>query len=68
MTPWTTARTQVAGLVIDGKRLSVPELSELRADGGRFVGLDLYLQLMHKCWSQDPQERPSFSEIVNQLK
>jgi hypothetical protein len=53
---------QVSGPVIEGKRLSVPGY------GGLFAGLDQYLQLMHKCWSQDPHERPSFSEIVDKLE
>ncbi|KAK8891102.1 hypothetical protein M9Y10_028307 [Tritrichomonas musculus] len=27
-----------------------------------------YRSLTEKCWSQEPNERPAFNEIVNQLK
>lgn len=29
---------------------------------------DCYRQLIEKCWSQDPKERLSFDQIVNNLK
>lgn len=28
---------------------------------------DVYKELIEKCWSQDPKERPSFDEIVDEL-
>lgn len=32
------------------------------------VGLDDYLALMRKCWHQDPEERPTFAQIIDQLR
>ena len=29
---------------------------------------DAYKELIEKCWSQDPEERPTFTEIVDELK
>lgn len=29
---------------------------------------DSYCSLIERCWSQDPKDRPSFEEIVNELK
>lgn len=29
---------------------------------------DLYLDLIKECWVQNPEERPSFEEIVKILK
>ncbi|EFC36527.1 predicted protein [Naegleria gruberi] len=31
-------------------------------------GVELFVSLMEKCWSQDPSGRPKFSEIFNDLK
>ena len=44
-------------VVLKGNRPKIPS----------FVS-NFYRQLIEKCWSQDPNERPSFDEIVDHLK
>ena len=29
---------------------------------------DIYKKLMQRCWSQDKKERPTFAEIVKELR
>lgn len=31
-------------------------------------GLSAYIALMRRCWAQDPQDRPTFSEIQARMK
>ncbi|KAK8847086.1 hypothetical protein M9Y10_019664 [Tritrichomonas musculus] len=51
---WNVA--QIIGGVIEGKR---PEFDET------FPGC--YRKLIKKCWSQKPEDRPTFEEIINEL-
>lgn len=49
------------------QRLKIPD--DLRAlPGGVFVGLPAYIDLMQKCWAEEPAERPNFGEIVRCLR
>lgn len=34
----------------------------------QFAGLEAYIDLMRECWAQQPEERPSFEQIVPRLK
>ena len=36
-------------------------------DTATFRGLDNYLALMRRCWAQEPEQRPPFSEVVTAL-
>ena len=54
-------------MVVGGKRLEVPPLSDL--PGGGFKGLPQYTALMERCWAQEPKDRPgSFAEIIAELR
>ena len=48
---------QVMEDVIKGKR---PEIDQAISD--------CYINLINKCWSQEPSKRPSFLEIVEELR
>lgn len=37
-------------------------------DTSGFAGFDAYLELMRLCWAQDETERPTFEEVVPQLR
>ncbi|GAB4820775.1 hypothetical protein N2152v2_007821 [Parachlorella kessleri] len=72
--PFTTAQFsspwQVAQFVAGGGRLAVPGPSQLPGEheSEAFQGLPTYVALMHKCWAQDPVERPSFADIIPELR
>lgn len=55
--------------IMAGARLAVPARQELPGpDNFAFQGLDAYLSLMQRCWAQEPQDRPSFQEVADQLE
>ncbi len=57
---------QIASQIIEGKRLMVPNRSDLPGD--LFGGLDRYIGLMQKCWAHQPLDRPSFAQIIGELR
>lgn len=68
--PWgVTNPWQVVTMVMEGGRLTVPPREQLPGpDTETFVGLDDYIELMRKCWSQIQEDRPSFQEIIASLR
>ena len=62
--PWSVAHT-----VGNGGRLTIPNRWDLPGlDTNQFSRLDDYLDLMQRCWAQNPYDRPGFSEIIQDLK
>ncbi len=62
--PW-----QIASMVLGGARLEFPAPSALPGDAGAaFEGLQAYIALVQRCWAQSPEERPTFAEIIAQLR
>ena len=56
-------------LVGAGERPRIPPRGELPGpDTAAFGGLDAYVALLQKCWAQDPQERPAFAAIAEELR
>lgn len=56
-------------LVLDGGRLEIPSRERLPgADTPTFHGLDDYIALMTTCWAGNPDDRPTFEQIVAQLR
>lgn len=58
------------GQVMCGNRPSVPEPSaygELPGPGP-FPGLPAWVEMMKRCWHQDPARRPDFAAIIAQLR
>lgn len=65
--PWAIAHN-----VQRRERPAIPATSELPgmtpdADGN-IPGLTLYIELMQRCWAQEPSDRPDFQEIIKVLK
>ena len=58
--------TIIFWVVTQDKRPTVPE--GLAEQLGNPAGLEEYVSLMHACWARDPALRPSFSEVVAQLR
>jgi hypothetical protein len=62
------AHVQVEAAVLyrsERPQLGVPPESLL---GGTFVCIDNYISLMHACWADDLHARPSFSQIIPELR
>lgn len=59
----------IVGLVQTGDRPEIPAVDELpRSPGDTLIGIENYIELMKRCWSQDTRERPGFEEIAASLK
>lgn len=55
---------QVVALVTEGQqRPELPSKEDMPGDSRSFAGLDEYIQLMHRCWHQVPESRPTFAEV-----
>jgi len=48
---------KIAGLLQEGYRMPKPQHVD-----------DKLYQLMMKCWENDPEKRPTFTDLKNQLK
>jgi serine/threonine protein kinase len=68
--PWgITNPWQVVTVVTEGGRLEVTDRSALPGpDTMQFEELDKYVALMRKCWAHNPDDRPSFQEIIAELR
>ena len=68
--PWgVTNPWQVVTMVMEGGRLTIPPREQLPGpDTDTFVGLDDYVDLMRRCWSQIQEDRPTFQEIISDLR
>ncbi len=58
---------QIVSSVLAGGRLEVP-LREGLPGGAELVGLDVYVALLRSCWAQQPTERPTFEEVILELR
>lgn len=59
----------MAASIAQGGRLEVPAREALPGpDTASFAGLDAYIALMQRCWAQNPDERPTFGEIADELR
>ncbi len=59
---------QVAKTVMNGGRLEIPDDSHIPGLDGGIEGISAYRALLQRCWAQSPQDRPSFDEIVDELR
>jgi hypothetical protein len=67
--PWVDGNAfQIMRSIAAGGRPPIPAPADLPDSGGVFPGLEGYIQLMQQCWTQEPAERPSFSDALNDLK
>lgn len=51
-----------------GERLAIPDMSYLPGGPGHASSIQGYVELMEKCWAQDPAERPSFGAVASTLR
>ena len=64
--PWSVAHT-----VGNGGRLGIPPRWELPGPDNAAFGpqrMDAYIDLMQRCWAQNPYDRPSFGEAIRELR
>lgn len=60
---------QVVTTVTEGGRLRIPAPQDLPGpSASEFEGLDTYLALIQHCWAQNACDRPSFNEVIVQLR
>ena len=61
---------QVVGHVTGGERLAIPTPDQIPGPpgAGSFPGLPAYVDLLQNCWAQDPEQRPLFAAIVQELR
>lgn len=62
---------QIARQVMDGGRPPIPPPDQLPGGGGGAFaaeGLSRYVSLLQACWAQDPAARPSFADILAELR
>ena len=60
---------QIREHVLNGERLEIPDRQTLPGPvAAKFRGLDQYITLMKWCWSHEPSDRPTFRQIIVELK
>lgn len=58
---------QVSATVVEGGRPAIPSPEAVPGGASSPKGLPTFLQLIERCWAQNPQDRPSFVDIVGEL-
>lgn len=68
--PWLeTNFAEIVSLVRDGARPQIPNFWDVQdGKGAELIAFEEYVQLMTECWAQNPYERPSFGDIIRELK
>ena len=68
--PWGTANPWgIVGAINQGGRPELPALEALPGEGSAaWAGLPRYLELMRRCWAQNPLDRPTFQQVVAELR
>ncbi|KAL4439870.1 hypothetical protein ABPG75_002871 [Micractinium tetrahymenae] len=68
--PWTGVDFwEIVSRLMSGERLPIPPVESLPgSDTRQFAGLPGYLALMQRCWAQDPEQRPGFRQIIEDLR
>ena len=71
--PFNTAMCLRAWLQIqealrNGERPETPDVGALPGNAAAFSGLARYRALLERCWAQEPESRPSFSEVIDTLE
>lgn len=61
---------QLVSHVLSGGRLDLPTVEALPGGSSPALqaGLPGYVALMKRCWAQAPEQRPTFDDIVQELR
>ncbi|KAI3430255.1 hypothetical protein D9Q98_004851 [Chlorella vulgaris] len=66
--PWEgTNLFQLVFTVSNGERLPIPAAHDLPGPD-QLTEYDSYVALIHRCWSQEPSDRPTFAEAITDLR
>jgi serine/threonine protein kinase len=67
--PWEDRNAfQLVHMVSDGERLPVPAREAVAGAIPDPQVYEAYVALIRRCWAQRPQDRPSFAEIIQDLR
>jgi serine/threonine protein kinase len=58
----------IVNLVMQGRRLQVPQLSDLPVPCPSQALFSDYVGLMERCWAHQPEDRPNFDDVVRELQ
>lgn len=53
---------------MSGGRLPVPDPGQVPGLSEAYEGLPGYVALLSACWAQEPEARPTFAQIVPELR
>lgn len=59
---------QLVHMVSGGERLAIPPREAVAGATPSPELYDTYVALIRRCWAQQPQERPGFAEIIQELR
>jgi hypothetical protein len=59
---------QISKFMMDGRRLEIPDPEQLPGDAASFPGLGMYIDLVQRCQAQSREDRPTFGDIVVDLR
>lgn len=68
--PWGAANPwAVVSAINAGGRPPIPSPQDLPGpQSGEWPQLERYVELMQRCWAQAPEERPTFDEVIAELR
>lgn len=67
--PWEGVNAfQLVFMVSSGDRLAMPALEALPGKLPERAVYDAYVALVRRCWAQDAAERPTFGDIISELR
>ncbi len=62
------SRHQLVFMITSGERLPVPALADLPGAPPPAPLYEAFVALMRRCWAQDPADRPTFSQVIVELR
>jgi len=71
--PFLSFCLQISSAVLRNERPDIPPLNQLPGFGkgineAQEISVSKYIELMKRCWAQDPLQRPNFSVVAAELE